>query len=78
MLEMLAMFLIPASLPIAFGHMAKSRKQGWIIFGAMGAMFLVFLATAYINEMHGNPALRSEEHTCELQSPGQSRMPSSA
>lgn len=41
-LEMLSMFVIPAALPIAFGHMAKSRKQGWILFAAMGLMFLAF------------------------------------
>ncbi|MED4754378.1 potassium-transporting ATPase subunit KdpA [Brevibacillus choshinensis] len=56
-LEILSMFLIPASLPITFGFMAKSRKQGWIIFGAMGVMFLCFLLLAYFNEGNGNPAL---------------------
>jgi K+-transporting ATPase, KdpA len=56
-LEILSMFLIPASLPFAFGFMTKSRKQGWIIFGAMGLMFLVFLGIAYGSEINGNPAL---------------------
>ncbi|MTH53436.1 potassium-transporting ATPase subunit A [Bacillus mangrovi] len=56
-LEIISMFLIPASLPIAFGHMAKSRKQGWILFGSMGIIFLAFLATVYFAEMNGNPAL---------------------
>ncbi|MDF2683204.1 MAG: potassium-transporting ATPase subunit KdpA [Brevibacillus sp.] len=56
-LEIISMFLIPASLPITFGFMAKSRKQGWIIFGAMGFMFLCFLLLAYFNEGNGNPAL---------------------
>lgn len=57
-LEILSMFLIPASLPLAFGHLAKNKRQGWIIFGAMGAMFLVFLGVAYFNEQSGNPALQ--------------------
>ncbi|GED30559.1 potassium-transporting ATPase subunit KdpA [Brevibacillus centrosporus] len=57
LLEILSMFLIPASLPFTFGFMAKSRKQGWIIFGAMGVMFLAFLLLAYFNEVNGNPAL---------------------
>ncbi|QRG68041.1 potassium-transporting ATPase subunit KdpA [Brevibacillus choshinensis] len=56
-LEILSMFLIPASLPFTFGFMAKSRKQGWMIFGAMGVMFLGFLLLAYFNEVNGNPAL---------------------
>lgn len=56
-LEILAMFLIPASLPLAFGHMAKKRKQGWMIFGVMAVMFLSFLALAYVQEANGNPIL---------------------
>ncbi|MCE0451940.1 MULTISPECIES: potassium-transporting ATPase subunit KdpA [Brevibacillus] len=56
-IEILSMFLIPAALPFAFGFMAKSRKQGWVIFGAMFVMFLAFLITAYANEGNGNPAL---------------------
>ncbi|MCC8433887.1 potassium-transporting ATPase subunit KdpA [Brevibacillus sp. M2.1A] len=56
-IEILSMFLIPSALPFAFGFMAKSRKQGWVIFGAMFVMFLAFLITAYTNEGNGNPAL---------------------
>ncbi|MFS0558328.1 potassium-transporting ATPase subunit KdpA [Brevibacillus sp. 179-C9.3 HS] len=56
-IEILSMFLIPAALPFTFGFMAKSRKQGWVIFGAMFVMFLAFLITAYANEVNGNPAL---------------------
>ncbi|MDC0764529.1 potassium-transporting ATPase subunit KdpA [Brevibacillus sp. AG] len=56
-IEIMSMFLIPASLPFTFGFLAKSRKQGWVIFGAMFAMFLAFLVTAYANEVNGNPAL---------------------
>ncbi|WNC15245.1 potassium-transporting ATPase subunit KdpA [Brevibacillus brevis] len=56
-MEILSMFLIPASLPFAFGFMAKSRKQGWMIFGAMGLLFLGFLVLAYVSEADGNPAL---------------------
>ncbi|WP_336882712.1 potassium-transporting ATPase subunit KdpA [Priestia koreensis] len=56
-LEIISMFLIPASLPFAFGHMAKSRKQGWIFFSAMALMFVAFLSLAYIAESNGNPAL---------------------
>ncbi len=56
-IEMLSMFLIPAALPLTFGYMAKKRKQGWILFTAMGLMFLVFLSVAYFSEQNGNPAL---------------------
>lgn len=56
-LEILCMFLIPAALPLTFGRMAKNKKQGWILFTAMGLLFLVFLSVAYFSELNGNPAL---------------------
>lgn len=56
-LEILSMFLIPAALPLTFGYMARNKKQGWILFSAMGLMLLVFLSITYINEKNGNPAL---------------------
>ncbi|MFD4818768.1 potassium-transporting ATPase subunit KdpA [Peribacillus butanolivorans] len=56
-LEILSMFLIPAALPLTFGYMARNKKQGWILFSAMGLMLLVFLSITFINEKNGNPAL---------------------
>ncbi|MGO0062320.1 potassium-transporting ATPase subunit KdpA [Brevibacillus fluminis] len=56
-IEILSMFLIPAALPFTFGHMAASRKQGKIIFAAMGLVFLLFLAIVTVNETNGNPVL---------------------
>ncbi|MGE7601554.1 potassium-transporting ATPase subunit KdpA [Peribacillus sp. NPDC097675] len=56
-LEILSMFLIPAALPLTFGYMAKSRKQGWILFSAMGLMLLAFLCVNYFSEQNGNPQL---------------------
>ncbi|AXN41462.1 potassium-transporting ATPase subunit KdpA [Peribacillus butanolivorans] len=56
-LEILSMFLIPVALPLTFGYMARNKKQGWILFSAMGLMLLVFLSITYINEKNGNPAL---------------------
>jgi len=56
-LEILSMFLIPAALPLTFGRMAKNKKQGWILFTAMGLLFLVFLSVSYFSELNGNPAL---------------------
>ncbi len=56
-LEIISMFLIPASLPFTFGWMVRSKKQGWILFTTMSVVFLVFLGIAYTNESHGNPAL---------------------
>ncbi|EPD51460.1 K+-transporting ATPase, A subunit [Paenisporosarcina sp. HGH0030] len=56
-IEILAMFLIPTALPFAFGAMAKSRKQGVILFSTMGLMFLAFLSLTYFSEASGNPEL---------------------
>ncbi|CAH0159055.1 Potassium-transporting ATPase potassium-binding subunit [Peribacillus sp. Bi96] len=56
-LEILSMFLIPAALPLTFGNMARNKKQGWILFSAMGLMLLLFLGMTYFNEKNGNPAL---------------------
>lgn len=57
-IEIISMFLIPASLPFAFGRMSKNRKQGIIFFTAMGIIFLGFLSLAYFSEANGNPALK--------------------
>ncbi|MFD6210173.1 potassium-transporting ATPase subunit KdpA [Peribacillus sp. NPDC060253] len=56
-LEILSIFLIPAALPLTFGNMARNKKQGWILFSAMGLMLLLFLGMTYFNEKNGNPAL---------------------
>ncbi|MFE4706989.1 potassium-transporting ATPase subunit KdpA [Peribacillus simplex] len=56
-LEILSMFLIPVALPLTFGYMAKNKKLGWILFSAMGLMFLVFLGVTYFSEQNGNPGL---------------------
>jgi K+-transporting ATPase ATPase A chain len=40
-LTMLAMFAFPFALTYAFGRMAGNQRQGWAIFAAMAAVFLV-------------------------------------
>ena len=55
--EMLSMWLLPASLPYVYGRFAKNRKQGWVIFGAMMTLFVLFLSLIYFSELRGNPAL---------------------
>ncbi|SFA80544.1 MULTISPECIES: potassium-transporting ATPase subunit KdpA [unclassified Bacillus (in: firmicutes)] len=58
-IEIISMFLIPASLPFAYGRMSRNRKQGMILFTAMSIMFLGFLSLAYFSEAGGNPALEA-------------------
>jgi K+-transporting ATPase ATPase A chain len=55
-LEMLAIFVIGAALTYTFGHMVGDTRQGWALFGAMMAVFLMGLVVAYWAESAGNPA----------------------
>jgi K+-transporting ATPase, KdpA len=56
-LEILAMFILPASLVYAFGLMLENKKQAWTIFAAMALLFLVALPACYFAERAGNPIL---------------------
>jgi potassium-transporting ATPase potassium-binding subunit len=54
--ELLAILLIPASLPATYGRMVGSRRQGWAIFSAMAILFVIGVAVVYAAEQHGTPA----------------------
>ncbi len=54
-LAMLAMFAIPFALTYTFGRYAKDQRQGWVIFGAMAAVFLIGAVIAMRAELGGNP-----------------------
>ena len=56
-LQMLAIFLIPASLVNCYGRIVKSKKHAWIIWGVMLFLFLVMLATSLYSENLANPVL---------------------
>ncbi|GIO12709.1 potassium-transporting ATPase potassium-binding subunit [Cohnella xylanilytica] len=58
-IEILSMWVLPASLPYVYGRFAKNRKQGWVVFGAMMTLFLAFLTIAYTSELRGNPAINA-------------------
>ena len=57
-IEVLFILLIPAALTATFGRMVGSRRQGWTLYSAMLAMFIVGVAVAYPAEQHGSPVLR--------------------
>jgi K+-transporting ATPase ATPase A chain len=54
-LELVAMFAIPFALTYTFGRYAKDQRQGWVIFGAMAAVFVVGAVVAMSSEASANP-----------------------
>ncbi|WNS45346.1 potassium-transporting ATPase subunit KdpA [Paenibacillus sp. MMS20-IR301] len=58
-LEILSMWLLPASLPYMYGKFAKNKRQGWMIFGAMMTLFIALLGLNYYAESAGNPAINA-------------------
>ncbi len=56
MVELLLILVIPASLTYTFGRMVGNRRQGWALYAAMMAMFVVAVAVVYTAEQHGSPA----------------------
>ena len=53
--QMLIIFLIPAGLCVAFGHMVKDKRQGWTVYIAMFVLFAVGAVAAMTFEQQGNP-----------------------
>jgi K+-transporting ATPase ATPase A chain len=54
--ELLSIVLIPAALTCTYGRMVGSRRQGWSIFAAMMALFLVLVVVIFPAEQNGTPA----------------------
>ena len=57
--EMLAILVIPAALTATYGRMVENRRQGWMVFGAMMALFVVAVAVVYISETGPTPAMHA-------------------
>lgn len=57
LIQMLLIFAIPAGLTYTFGRMVGDTKQGWAVFAAMSALFLIGVAVATVAEQDGNPNL---------------------
>ena len=58
-LQMLAIFLIPAGLCLAFGQMVGDRRQGWALLIAMTVIFIVAVVAIMVAEQSGNPKIAS-------------------
>lgn len=56
-LEMVFIFLIPASLTYTFGRMVRDTRQGWALFAAMSVIFAAGVTATSWAEQTGNPIL---------------------
>jgi K+-transporting ATPase ATPase A chain len=56
LIELFLILCIPASLTYTYGRMVGSRRQGWGLFAAMSALFIVSVVVVYVAEQHGTPA----------------------
>ncbi len=59
LIELVCMFLIGAALTHTFGRYVNDQRQGWALFAAMTALFVVGYAAAYGAEAAGNPAVHA-------------------
>jgi len=59
LVQMLAIFIIPAALCFAFGRVVGDLRQGWAILAAMTVMFVLAVVAVIPAEHAGNPALAS-------------------
>ncbi len=57
LLEQLLILVLPFSLTATFGVMAGDRRQGWVIFAAMAAIFVVAATAGILAEQAANPLL---------------------
>ncbi len=56
-LEVFSILVIPAALTYTYGLLVGSRRQGWAIFAAMMALFLIGLGVSLLAEYTPNPAM---------------------
>jgi len=50
--QALLIVLVPAALTATFGRMVGSRRQGWALYAAMLALFVVAVIAMYSAERH--------------------------
>ena len=57
MIQLLAIFAIPAGLTYVFGKMVGDTRQGWAVFAAMSVLFFAGVWVLCASEQSGNPIL---------------------
>ena len=56
-LQMLAIFLIPAGLCLTFGQLVGDKRQGWALLIAMTVIFVAAVVAIMVAEQAGNPKI---------------------
>jgi potassium-transporting ATPase potassium-binding subunit len=54
--EVVSILLVPAALTYTYGRMVGRQRQGWAIFAAMAAIYVVLIAVIVPAEQHGSVA----------------------
>lgn len=57
LVQVLLMIILPSSIVVCFGEMIGNRRQGWVLYGVMGAMVILFLPIIVVSEQAGTPLL---------------------
>lgn len=70
LVEMLAIFLIPAALTVTLGQMTGSPRHGWAVFGAMAVLWFAGVFTCYWAESQPNPLLHGVDQHVSANQPG--------
>ena len=59
LLAIIAMISIPSSLIYTYGIFARNKRQAWLVFGMVFAIFVVLISITAIGEFQGNPLINS-------------------
>ncbi|MEG4517774.1 MULTISPECIES: potassium-transporting ATPase subunit KdpA [unclassified Microcoleus] len=59
LLETLAMVSVPAAMIHTYGRFANNKKQGWLIFWMVFAIYVILIGIATVGEYGGNPQINS-------------------
>ncbi|MES2389387.1 MAG: potassium-transporting ATPase subunit KdpA [Bacteroidota bacterium] len=59
MVEIVAQFILPIAMVLAFGYFTGRKKLGWIIFSMMSLGMLTLMIPTIVAELNGNPAVAS-------------------
>src|ERR1035441_8778316 len=57
LVQMLLMIVLPSSIVLCFGEMIGNRRQGWVLYGVMGALLILVLPVVIMPEQGGTPLL---------------------